>query len=51
MAKTLEQVLQEQLGGMAFLLCAKDVEISTLRDKIVELQCQLAAKGEADEKA
>ena len=34
MAKTLEQVLKEQIGAMAFQIAAQSIEIETLREQI-----------------
>lgn len=41
MAKTLEQSLQDQLGALMFLLCAKDTELAQLREQLAETKAKL----------
>lgn len=36
MAKSLEQMLKDQLGEMVFALCVKDAEIERLREQLTQ---------------
>lgn len=42
MAKTLEQITVENLGGLSFMLCQKEAEISLLQEQLAELKAELA---------
>lgn len=41
MARSLEQILQEQLGGLHFTLCVKEIEIEKLREEVAQLKEKL----------
>lgn len=49
MAKSLEQIVQEQLGGMVFQLATKDVIIAHLQEEIEKLKAQLPKDTEVKE--
>jgi hypothetical protein len=38
MARSLEEIVRDQLGGMAFLLCQKEAELEMAKDKIKQLE-------------
>lgn len=38
MARTLDQIVQEQLGGLMWLLCLRDAEIEQLKARVTQQQ-------------
>lgn len=43
MAKTVEQIMQEQMGGMLMQLCIKDARLQQLEEENAVLKKSLAA--------
>lgn len=42
MARTLQEIVHDQLGGLAFMLCQKDAEIELLKEEIEKLKFQIS---------
>jgi len=45
MAKTLEAVLKEQIGAMAFQIAAQSIEIETLQERISHLESRISSEN------
>lgn len=41
MAKSLDHIIQNQLGGMVFQLAVKDAQIEALQEEIAKLKTQI----------
>jgi cell division protein FtsB len=51
MARNIDQIIQEQLGGLSFMLCVKDSQIETLTDENKKLKDELdKLKGQDKDK-